>query len=203
MSIQSKKKSRGGRPSKRDFILECAERLVQKRGAAHLTFDALTEATGISKGGLLYHFESKDVLIQAMLTRYIAQREARRNEILGERTGPDAEIDALIQAELAHSGSSLAIDSAILAAIATNPSLLEPMRDKQLELFRILESSSVGTARARVAWYAVMGHRLCKQFGIANECTQDDAAFEKLLRALVNPAVDISLTDDQEDSVFG
>ena len=62
-----------GRPSNRDVILDAAEQLVASEGAARLTFDALGQATGISKGGLLYHFASKDKLLEAMLERMVAR----------------------------------------------------------------------------------------------------------------------------------
>src|SRR5690554_4411437 len=124
---------RGGRPSKRSFILERAEALVQEKGAAHLTFDDLTLATGISKGGLLYHFESKDALISAMLERYVECRQDARDELIGEaeRT-PDVEIQALLETELHHNKrGQLGVDSAIIAAAATNPKLMTTIHQRQ------------------------------------------------------------------------
>ena len=38
-------------------------------GAVHLTLDAVAERAGVSKGGLLYHFPSKESLLQAMVDR--------------------------------------------------------------------------------------------------------------------------------------
>ncbi|CUS47426.1 MAG: TetR family transcriptional regulator [Idiomarinaceae bacterium HL-53] len=191
--------ARGGRPSKRDFILECAETLVQAKGAAHLTFDALTEVTGISKGGLLYHFESKDALISAMLERYIERRMKLREEILAGQEGPDAEIISLIRAELAHNKrGKLGVDSAIIAAVATNPELTNMMSARQEELFHLLDQSSVGPIQARVAWYAVIGHRLCRQFGINHGEEGNDDAFAQYLINLITPK-----KDGENESVFG
>lgn len=179
---------RGGRPSKRNFILQCAEELVQSKGAAHLTFDALTEVTGISKGGLLYHFESKDALISAMLESYIEQRVVIREDMLGEGEGPDAEIHALIRAELAHNKrGKLAVDSAIIAAVATNPELTKLIQPRQQELFQLLDLCGVGPIQARVAWYAVMGHRLSRQFGLNQGEESNDEAFARYLLKLVTP----------------
>ncbi len=178
---------RGGRPSKRDFILERAEELVQENGAAHLTFDALTTVTNISKGGLLYHFESKNALIGAMLERYADRRQELRREIMGaDEHSNDAEIIALIKSELAHSKrGKLGVDSAILAAAATNPSLMNIIADRQQELFTLLDKSSAGPIQARVAWYAVLGNRLCRQFGIASGEEGNDDAFAQYLIQLV------------------
>lgn len=181
--------NRGGRPSKREFILEKAELLVQERGASHLTFDALTEKTGISKGGLLYHFASKEALIMAMLERYIEAREQRTAAILakGEIKGPDADLKAMIIAELSEPHEMLAVDSAILAAVASNPSLLDPIKHKHAELSARLDNSKVGGARARVAWKATIGHRLMRQLGLI-ECETEAqcAEFGKEIVALLD-----------------
>ncbi|RTE86347.1 MULTISPECIES: TetR/AcrR family transcriptional regulator [Gammaproteobacteria] len=181
-------RARGGRPSKRDMILESAEELVHSKGAAHLTFDALTEITGISKGGLLYHFESKDALISAMLERYVEQRMKLKAEIQGEATGVDAEINAMIRAELAHNKrGKLGVDSAILAAVASNPELTEIVQPRQQELFRLLDQCGVGPIQARVAWYAVIGHRLARQFGMNHGEEDNDEALTRYLLKLITP----------------
>ncbi|WP_113907053.1 TetR/AcrR family transcriptional regulator [Aliidiomarina celeris] len=192
-------KARGGRPSKREFILESAEQLVHERGAAHLTFDALTQATGISKGGLLYHFESKDALVVAMLERYSQRRQEMKALMLGEKSGTDEEIKALIKAELAHNKQGkLAVDSAIIAAVATNPQLMQVISEKQSELFRLFDQSSVGPIQARVAWFAVIGQRLCRQFGFDNNESENDDALAQFLIELISTP-----TDSTDNSVFG
>ncbi|RUO37574.1 TetR/AcrR family transcriptional regulator [Aliidiomarina shirensis] len=196
------KASRGGRPSKRDFILQQAEVLVQEQGASHLTFDALTEKTGISKGGLLYHFASKEALIVAMLERYIGMREARTEELLAEGIeGPNAEIKAIILGELSIPKSMLAVDSAIIAAAANNPSLLNPVRHKFEELWTMLNSSSIGGARARAVWKAAVGDRLLRQFGLLDcESKEQREAFIAEMMALLETPDN---NNTNADSVFG
>lgn len=184
---------RGGRPSKRDFILECAEQLVQEQGAAHLTFDALTIATGISKGGLLYHFASKNDLIEAMLIRYVERRQALRRESLWndhkEYKNPvDAEMQALMKSEIAHNKKGkLGMDSAILVAAATNPQMMDMIRDKHEDLYRLFDQSSCGPIQARVAWYALIGHRIWSQFGLTKGDQGNDEAFLQYISQLVEP----------------
>ena len=61
------------------MLLDAALDLIAERGVADLTYDALAERAGVSKGGLLYHFESKDVLMEALAERLIERyAEARR-----------------------------------------------------------------------------------------------------------------------------
>jgi AcrR family transcriptional regulator len=53
----------------RTRILDAAEAIVQARGVPALTLEAAARDAGVSKGGLLYHFASKEALLAAMLGR--------------------------------------------------------------------------------------------------------------------------------------
>jgi AcrR family transcriptional regulator len=56
-----------------DRILDAAEELVSTRGIAGFTLDGVAQAAGVSKGGLLYHFRSKDSLIAGMQRRMVSR----------------------------------------------------------------------------------------------------------------------------------
>ena len=53
-------------------LLDAAEAVVAQHGVRNLTLDAVAARSGISKGGLLYHFRSKEDLAAAMIERSIA-----------------------------------------------------------------------------------------------------------------------------------
>src|SRR5687767_9360847 len=78
---------RRGNLTTRDKILEAAAELVGDVGARRLTLDAVAERAGLSKGGLLYNFPSKDALLQGMVERLIgelrAEKEARKQKLQG------------------------------------------------------------------------------------------------------------------------
>ncbi|MFJ9982088.1 TetR/AcrR family transcriptional regulator [Streptomyces cyaneofuscatus] len=54
------------RTSKRTQILEAATRVVEREGVKSVTFDSVAAEAGLTKGGLLYHFASRDDLVQAI-----------------------------------------------------------------------------------------------------------------------------------------
>ncbi|SCE54411.1 helix-turn-helix domain-containing protein, partial [Streptomyces sp. OspMP-M43] len=54
------------RTSKRTQILEAATRVVQREGVKSVTFDSVAAEAGLTKGGLLYHFASRDDLVRAI-----------------------------------------------------------------------------------------------------------------------------------------
>lgn len=61
--------------SARDRILDAAEDLICTRGIAGFTLDSVAHAAGLSKGGLLYHFRSKDSLISGLQRRMALRLE--------------------------------------------------------------------------------------------------------------------------------
>lgn len=186
-------KPRGGRPSKRSFILMAAEQLVKQQGAAQLTFDRLSEETGISKGGLLYHFASKDDLVLAMMERLLESREKLRRELQSEFSGPDAEIKAMIMAQAniraARTGEGedeLALDSAVLCAASNNRELLAPMRGRFAELLNDFDRSEMGGDKGRIAFFAVLGERLMQQLGMIESSSEERQRFVNAIRSYIS-----------------
>ena len=55
--------------SARDRVLDAYETLLIEAGPAAATLDAVAAAAQVSKGGLLYHFASKDALAAGLLHR--------------------------------------------------------------------------------------------------------------------------------------
>lgn len=72
------------RPSSRETILDAFERVLIERGTAEATVEAVAEAAGVSKGGLLYHFGTKDELYEAFGERITARIDAAVTDAPGE-----------------------------------------------------------------------------------------------------------------------
>ena len=64
------------------------------------------------------------------------------------------------------------LDSAIFAAAASNPALLQTSADNVEGLFDILEKSPLGLAQAAILFFSVRGYRLFEQLGM---CPMTDA----------------------------
>ena len=56
----------------RERILQAAIEVIRTDGAANLTLDRVALAAGVSKGGFLYHFGSKDALMAGLLDETLA-----------------------------------------------------------------------------------------------------------------------------------
>ncbi|MCJ2089266.1 TetR/AcrR family transcriptional regulator [Methylobacterium sp. E-005] len=68
--MQGKRKRLADRP---EIILEAAAAVLLKGGARALTIDAVAAKAGLSKGGVLHHYASKDALIAALVARELTR----------------------------------------------------------------------------------------------------------------------------------
>ena len=55
----------------KDHILDAAEAVVVELGAGHMSIDLVARKAGVSKGGLMYHFPTKESLLIAMISRLV------------------------------------------------------------------------------------------------------------------------------------
>ncbi|MFL5200572.1 MAG: TetR/AcrR family transcriptional regulator, partial [Microvirga sp.] len=84
-----------GRKSSREKILDAAAELVAEIGAGRLTLDAVAEKAGLSKGGLLYNFPTKEALLQGMIQRMIDQVTSEK-DALREKAEPGPNLEARV-----------------------------------------------------------------------------------------------------------
>lgn len=106
-------------------IISAALNVAADHGAGKVTLDAVAKASGLSKGGLLYHFPSKEALIIAMVQQLIDETEASRLALMQQ------DVNVLAAVIKAHANFSAQVKGntamAILAAAAEQPALLAPV----------------------------------------------------------------------------
>ena len=118
----------------RETLLAAAESVILEKGVAHLTLDAVAALAGISKGGLLYHYASKEALVVALVEKLVQSIEVDLQRAYeAEPEGPGRMIRAMIvESACRIGGERLArreqVGVALLAAAGSNPELLTPMR---------------------------------------------------------------------------
>lgn len=117
----------------RDKMLDAAEIVVTRHGIANLTLDAVAAEAGMSKGGLLHHFPSKDQLVDALVVRcaenwraYYMDAYARTPEGPGRMTR--ALVDHCLTDVEAWTEQLRRSSASVFAALAQNPKLIQPMR---------------------------------------------------------------------------
>ncbi|MDR6991084.1 TetR/AcrR family transcriptional regulator [Luteimonas sp. 3794] len=125
--------TRKPRSDARARILDAALAVSDRVGAAHLTLDAVAAEAGVSKGGLLYHFASKDLLLKGVVEHHMDQHQ--RDLELAETmfpTTPGGYLQAFVHAqrqglEAKLHGGPKATQSFIAAAVNT-PELMDSPR---------------------------------------------------------------------------
>lgn len=112
-------------------ILDAAEAVVLRSGAAHLTLDAVAAEAGISKASVIYDYKTKQQLIKAVIERRVAFGEDRirvATEELGAVSS--ASIRGLIAAVSdAKPDDARAVAVNLGAALAQDDELRKPIED--------------------------------------------------------------------------
>ncbi|WP_456695142.1 TetR/AcrR family transcriptional regulator [Aeromicrobium sp. P5_D10] len=96
--------------STRDRLLDAFETLLVTAGSRSATLDAVASAAEVSKGGLLYHFHSKDELVEGMLDRL---REQGKTDVEKMRTAREGPVEFYLTTSI-NTGSDF--DRALIAA---------------------------------------------------------------------------------------
>ena len=123
----------------RESILQAAEEIVARRGPAHLTLETAANEAKVSKGGLFYHFRSKEALLEAMIRRSMELLESEHVKVAESLTGDrNGKLKANIIGTLRHLEGQRPVLTAVIAAIANDPKLVEPMRESIRKEFQEL-----------------------------------------------------------------
>src|SRR6516162_7431118 len=123
----------------RESILQAAEEIVARRGPAHLTLETAANEAKVSKGGLFYHFRSKEALLEAMNRRSMQLLESEHAKVAESLTGEkNGKLKANIIGTLRHLEGQRPVLTAVVAAIANDPKLVEPMRESFRNDFQAL-----------------------------------------------------------------
>ncbi len=107
-------------------LLEAAAKVVLDKGVGSLTLEAVAHEAGVSKGGLLYHFPTKNKLIEGMIERLIAEFDWMLEAELAKSSNDW--LSAYIRASFQSNPKLDSMGSALFAAVANTPELLEPLR---------------------------------------------------------------------------
>jgi len=151
--------------NKREVLLNAAERVAIRLGAAHLTLDAVAKEAKVGKGGLMYHFPSKKALFQAMLERAVDIYSQSVQAKLGDSSKRGNFAQAYIR-HLTSLGKRLEQLSTIIISIAANdPGLLRPLQKRSAALYEHAAKDKTGN-RAVVAMLAVHGLFLMERLGV-------------------------------------
>jgi AcrR family transcriptional regulator len=180
----------------RQRILNAAMQVAVRDGVLAITLDAVAREAGISKGGLIHHFRTKDDLISAMLEHFRVQTLQTMEERIAIDENPRgrsfrAMVGMVLQPALTDQGEG-AVPSgmcrfftALLAASANNPGLLDSFRRSMGCMREKLLAEGPNGLRQVALWPAIHGLLLWQHLGVI--CAEDPI-FQSLIDELLGLA---------------
>ncbi len=181
-------------PTTQTRILDAAEALVRTRGVGGLTLDAAAQAAGVSKGGLLYHFASKEALLDALLKRlaaFIAEDFAAG--IAAEAEGPGRVARAMLTWSLGlprdETNERCDRSAAVfLAAFHHDPALLDPVRTQFARMREAVAQDGLPAGHGMAIMAAGDGLFMARIFGLYTLEQHERQAVHAALTTLLGAA---------------
>lgn len=152
----------------REAVLDAAERVVMRAGAAHLTLDAVAAEAGISKASVLYDYKSKRALIGAVIERRVGTEEKKIQAFIDAEAGkPDADIRGRLAAvSRASSEEDRSVALNLCVALAQDAELRGPVQKSIGDALAAIATTSTHPRGALLAFLAVEGLSLLDWFGL-------------------------------------
>lgn len=158
-------------PGTRTKLLDAAEEIVARDGVLALTFDRVAELAGVAKGTVLYHFDCKEALTEAMIERFVERFDSAWNHAMEidpvtEGRGIRAYIDAT------HRGAAFTgrhfdhVNGAITAALANSPERLVPVQEQGQRHQDAIEAGATDPVLATIIRMAVDGLWFAESFNL-------------------------------------
>ena len=157
--------------------MDAALELLSREGVGALTLERVAREAGVSKGGLLYHYAGKEELLAALIQRVI--------DVL-EPSSPGAGAASYIKA-----GTERGCDVAavLMAAAASSPQLLGPVRERYRKLQEAFEHDGRDPVRGTVARLAAEGLWFSEALGLAPPPPQARKLVLQEILSLLGPGV--------------
>lgn len=115
--------------SKKIELLEAASKVIQAKGVSQFTLEAVALEANVSKGGLLYHYPSKEALIKAMNIRVIHQfKKLIEKEISSGYSYHEAYLLATLTS--LKDSRNLNINTVLLAAITNDRDIIDLWKEE-------------------------------------------------------------------------
>ncbi|MEV5705633.1 TetR/AcrR family transcriptional regulator [Actinoallomurus sp. NPDC052274] len=153
----------------RDRILDAVERVLVSAGADAVRLDAVAAEAGVSKGGLLHHFRSKQALLEGVLNRLVDRFEA---ELPPGGSPPGAFTRAWLDATIPDADAPARdhtdqVSVALLAGMSGGPEVLAALRRHYETWQRRLADDGLDPATATLVRLAVDGWWMARLLDLA------------------------------------
>jgi AcrR family transcriptional regulator len=153
----------------RSAALDAAIAIIARDGPGRLTLDAIARESGLSKGGVMHQFRTKEAVLKALLERQMAHFEefstGTMERLSKSSPNPHLATQLATVREAATSPNSAAL--ALVAAIVENPGLMSLPRAREKQRMAAIKQEAADPDLAMLRWAAAMGLLLSSLFGMS------------------------------------
>jgi len=168
----------------RTAVIQSALTIIARDGPHRLTLDAIAKESGISKGGVMHQFPTKQAVIRALLDHQTQHFEGIYESFMAEQGAEHAhpQLAARINGAREAIAQPNSIALAIMAAMAQEPGLLTTQRDNDAGNLAKIRAETDDPDLATLRWLAALGMTLSHMIGLSPLSDADrDRLFARLL----------------------
>ena len=164
-----------------------------EQGVNAMTLEAVAARAKVSKGGLLYHFPSKDAVVQGMVSRLVSIGQQRfASGLASEPPGPGRHartmLGMIMDTESPLFPRLQRVAGPLLGAVSSIPNLLEPMQSFFKGVYQGMLDDGLPRDRSWLILAALDGLKFWRVFGILQPSQQDLAGLRHLLTRIIGEA---------------
>ncbi|MBR0932484.1 TetR/AcrR family transcriptional regulator [Bradyrhizobium jicamae] len=168
----------------RNAALQAAITIISRDGPGRLTLDAIARESGLSKGGLMHQFRTKQAVLKALLEQQMTQFDEFSRRYMENARATSAqpqlatELATMREATVKPNSAALAL----LAAIVEEPSLMNAPREVDVEHTNAIKAEASDPELAMLRWAAARGLLLTSLLGVSPLTDAErDRLFARLL----------------------
>ncbi|MBK9124093.1 MAG: TetR family transcriptional regulator [Chloroflexi bacterium] len=168
----------------RGALLRAAADIVVGQGAGSFTLEAVAQHAGVTKGGLLHHFPSKEALVDGLIDDVLERFASRLQvELANEAEGqPGHWMRAYIRMMLAVQDDDFYLIPTLAAIVVSQPATIERIRSAMLTSQQAAAHDGIDPTRATIIRLAVDGLLFTRAFHLD---VVDDDIRRDVLDALI------------------
>jgi AcrR family transcriptional regulator len=148
------------------IILQNAMEIIQDHGIKNLTLEKVAKKSKISKGGLLYHFPTKESIINEIIANMLSKFEAKLRNSMEVNQSQDWSLNYLKSTfEDLHENQFQS--SGLILALAEQITQMELLRKKYKEWDKQMSTNKSKSVNSIILRYAAEGIWFCETFGLS------------------------------------
>ena len=152
----------------REAVLNAAAQIIVRLGISAFTIDAVAQEAGITKGGVLHHFPSKEALLNGLIDQVTQGFRAKLDEALEQEPAgqPGRWLRAYIRTIFSVQFENINLMPALAATVAADPQMIERIRRSMQESQVAAVNDGLDPTTATLIRLAVDGVVFTKAFSL-------------------------------------